>query len=152
MNHKVIGCARINAQNRVLDYDFPFQPGLTPMDIGPPLNQESRAEENLSAMCISSPIGDVESRAEGDNNPTPLHMSPDLDHPNPSPTQAQEKRIHNDPNRWQSVLLSDEDRSRPLDPKAPPFVPRCFPVDKPTPDGFSLVELDRQHISPDNWG
>ena len=39
MNHKIIGCARVNAQNGVMDYDFPFQPGPTPMNIEPPPNQ-----------------------------------------------------------------------------------------------------------------
>ena len=32
MNHKIIGCARVNAQNGVMDYDFLFQPRPTPMN------------------------------------------------------------------------------------------------------------------------
>ena len=38
-------------------------------------------EESPSAECISSPTGDVESDAEGDNNPISLHVSSDPDPP-----------------------------------------------------------------------
>ena len=108
---------------------------------------------NPSAKCISSPTGDVESDAEGDNDTISHHVNPDPDIPHRVILpQALETRVHINPENWRSVLRSEEAKKYILNPKASPFVPRCLPVDKPTPDGFNLVELDKQHILPDNWG
>ena len=108
---------------------------------------------NPSAKCISSPTGDVESDAEGDNDTISHHMNSDPGIPHRAiPSRASEKRVNSNPGNWRSVLRSEEARTYILDPKASPFVPKCSPVDKPTSDGFNLVELDRQHTTLDDWG
>ena len=125
----------------------------TPMNIEPLPNQESQMDESPSAECISSPTGDVESNAEGDNNNISPHVNSDPDiSPRPISPRELVKRAHGNPKTWRSVLRSEEVRTSTLDPMTPPFVPRCFPVDKPSQDGFNLIDLDRQHISLDNWG
>ena len=101
-------------------------------------------DESPSAECISSPIGDVESKADGDTTNI-SHMSSD---PNVSPSlnsaqPLEKKRVCGNPVTWRSALRTEDARTSILNPMAPSFVPKCTPVDVPKPDGFNLLYLDR---------